>query len=164
MRFVFFFIAMFCVVNVVFANDNCAPRPVLIKGNSLEPMVKDQSRIPMLPAICVEIVNRGDLIIFKTGAHKKQVIKRVQAIEGDKFFLSGGRIFVNDSVLKNSAGHDYILSRQKADMLALYQNHYDGVIPENTFLVLGDSVHGGLDSSQIGLIHRNDILMVSQAY
>ena len=45
-------------------------------------------------------------------------------------------------------------------MLNLYVTSYQGVIPENTFLVLGNQENGTMDSSQFGLIHKNDVLYV----
>ncbi len=41
-------------------------------------------------------------------------------------------------------------------MIKLYADSYP-IIPENTFLILGDKIQGTLDSSKFGLIHLNDI-------
>jgi len=59
--------------------------------------------------------------------------------------------------LKNSNNQDYCLSEQSHKMLALYENDYKGVIPGDSYLILGNLPEGSLDSSRFGLISKLDI-------
>ena len=43
-------------------------------------------------------------------------------------------------------------------MLSLYERDYQGKIPEDAYLVLGDNINGSLDSRNFGLIGKQDIL------
>jgi|GEM_PF-6965019 len=43
-------------------------------------------------------------------------------------------------------------------MLGLYIRDYDGAIPPNTFLVLGENASGTDDSSRYGLVDISDIV------
>ena len=71
---------------------------------------------------------------------------------------NGWNILINDEIVRNSQDKPYILSEKKSKMLALYESDYQGVIPENSFLILGNLVSGSLDSTRFGLIDKNSIL------
>jgi len=43
-------------------------------------------------------------------------------------------------------------------MLSLYEKDYHGVIPENTYLLLGEVTSGSLDSTRFGLIDKSSVL------
>jgi type IV secretory pathway protease TraF len=43
-------------------------------------------------------------------------------------------------------------------MLSLYEKDYKGIIPQNTYLILGDQPSGSVDSSVFGLVDKSDIL------
>jgi signal peptidase I len=118
----------------------------------------------MRRAACAGEVARGDLAIFRTGALERPVIKIIKAVPGDVFFVDEqGLLSVNGEVLKNSAGVDYTLPPEKMRMIELYETELGGVIPPGTYLMLGDNPRGGLDSSQIGLVDRKDIIMFGPA-
>lgn len=140
----------------------CEARYVTIHGDSLSPLVRSGDRILMKPASCVKHIKRGMPVVFKTGAHKRPVIKIVRGIPGDNFALEEGNIFVNGGKLKNSAGQDYSLDSSRASLLFLYERDYGGLIPGHTYLLLGDKVRGALDSSRIGFVHENDIIMAGE--
>jgi signal peptidase I len=90
------------------------------------------------------------------------LIKIIKAIPGDKFNLqkadNGWNIIVKKEVLKNSAGEAYVIDHQAHQMLSLYINDYKGIIPENTYLLLGNLANGSLDSTHFGLVDKSDIL------
>jgi len=142
------------------AQDKCAARPVAVQGNSLTPMVPDGSSVMMKPLSCAGKILRGDLVIFRTGACNQPVIKIVKALPGDRFAVKNGYISVNDGKLTTSTGEDFRLAESRARMLALYEKRFNGVIPPDSYLVLGDNPSGALDSTRIGLVHRSDIIMV----
>ncbi len=160
------FIVLYLLSGFVFqpalAQGDCAAHPVAILGNSLAPMILNGSSVMMKPASCAGGILRGDLVIFRTGAHEQPVIKIVKAILGDHFSVEDGYIIVNGEKLTTSTGVPYYLSKSHAAMLLLYQHSYKGIIPPDSYLVLGDKPGGATDSTRIGLVHRSDMLMVGK--
>ena len=77
---------------------------------------------------------------------------------GDKFSVSDGKIIINGAAAMNSAGEPYRLSPPRAAMIALYVHDDHGVIPPDTFLVMGENPAGSLDSSRYGLIPQSAII------
>lgn len=142
------------------AQDECAAQPVIIYGDSLSPLVSDGESVMMKPLSCAGEIKRGDLAVFRTGARDKPVIKIIRALPGDHFSVKGGAIRVNKEDLTTSAGVPFHLAERRTGILTLYEERYGGVIPPDTYLMLGDNPAGALDSSRIGLIHRSDIIMV----
>lgn len=110
---------------------------------------------------CNEI-NREDVIIYDFSGNSNPVIKIVKGLPGDRFHLqeaeAGWNILINDEIAKNSQNQSYILNKQGYRMLSLYENDYKGVIPQDTYLILGNLAFGSLDSSHFGLISKKDIV------
>ena len=71
---------------------------------------------------------------------------------------NGWQILVNGKVLKNSEGKAYLLNEQRKKILSLYEKDYNGVIPENAYLVLGNLPEGSMDSTRFGLIGKSSII------
>ncbi len=144
--------------------DDCPARAVTIRGESLSPLLHDGASVMMRPAVCAGGVGRGDLVIFHTGALKEPVIKKAMGLPGDRFALDdAGQVLINDAALKNSVGVVYILQKSARIMLQSYIQDYSGVIPADTYLLLGDGGQGLLDSTRLGLVHRSDFIMVGHA-
>ena len=144
--------------------DDCPARAVTIRGESLSPLLHDGASVMMRPAVCAGGVGRGDLVIFHTGALKEPVIKKAMGLPGDRFALDdAGQVLINDAALKNSAAALYILPKFARIMLQSYIQDYSGVIPADTYLLLGDGGQGLLDSTRLGLVHRSDFIMVGHA-
>ncbi|MBL4712120.1 MAG: signal peptidase I [Gammaproteobacteria bacterium] len=153
------FILSFVSVTSWAQEEHCPPHPVTIQGNSLSPLIQNVDIVMMKPVSCVEKIMRSDFVIFHTGAHEQPVIKIVKALPGDSFNVVEGYIFVNDEKLLTSNGEAYHLTENHSAMLLLYQRNYDGIVPPNSYIVLGDRPGGAIDSTRIGLIHRSDIIM-----
>lgn len=115
----------------------------------------------MNPAKCSGSAHTGDLVVFRSGAHKMPIIKQVRGVAGDTFAMRGdGRIILNGDVLRNALGQPYVLSSGRAQMIALYERDFGGVIPPDAYLVLGTMTGGGLDSTRLGLISHRDVVGV----
>ncbi|MEA3560210.1 MAG: S26 family signal peptidase [Candidatus Omnitrophota bacterium] len=84
----------------------------------------------------------------------------VKAIPGDKWRLNKNnhsyRIMVNNKPLKNSEGKFYQIPENKIKMLKLYVKTYP-VLPEDTYLLLGNQPGGSLDATRFGLIDKANI-------
>ncbi|AGH94857.1 signal peptidase I [Pseudobdellovibrio exovorus] len=66
----------------------------------------------------------------------------------------GKKILINGKPLQNSAKQAYEIDSK---MLKLYADSYP-VIPENSYLVLGDNSSGSFDASHFGFIDRKQIV------
>jgi signal peptidase I len=143
------------------AQTECTAQPVAVRGDSLSPLVADGNRVMMKPAACAGTVRRGDLVIFRTGAHEQPVIKIAKGLPGDRFGVDGdGFVIVNDAILENSVGAAYLLPAPQRSMLRAYRDDYGGAIPADTYLLLGDAANSMIDSARLGLIHMSDFIMV----
>lgn len=134
-----------------------------IQGKSLSPLLHDGATVLMRPASCVAAIGRGMLVIFRTGARQRPVIKIVRGVPGDRFAVGAeGALIVNNKELRNSADAPYALPSAARQMLESYARAYNGIIPADTYLLLGDGGRGLIDSTRLGLIHRSDFVMVGQ--
>jgi signal peptidase I len=157
----------------------CAPPAAwadtsIVRGHSMEPLIADGSEVEVVPASGVAL-RRGDIVTVRV-SDGQTIIKSVKGIPGDGLALpcltrkgaprsavrEGGcersAILVNGKSAKNSAGVTYAIDERGSRMLALYVNDYGGVIPQDTYLLLGDNPHGSRDSTALGLIDRSDIV------
>ena len=165
-RFIYFAALIFLIWHMLnmtsIAQAQCVSHPVTIVGDSLSPRVLPGAVVSMIPVSCLqEPFARESLVVFRTGAHEKPLIKALKGLPGDRFAIVNDTIEVNGQKLRNSAGVAFRLTKNRTQMLALYARRFQGTIPPKTYLVMGDHADGTADSTRLGLIHRNDIIMVS---
>jgi len=106
---------------------------------------------------------REDVVLYQYAGNLDPLIKIVKAIPGDRFSLrstSDGEwnIIVNDNIVNNSQGEDYSLGPSGYEILSMYERDYKGVIPESTYLIMGNLAGGSVDSSRFGLVHQSNFL------
>ena len=103
---------------------------------------------------------------FKGGSYAGNdvpIIKIVKAVPGDRWRLKKDeqrdsyQIIVNEQPLINSEGKYYQIPESNIRMLKLYVKDYP-VLPENTYLILGNKASGSLDATRFGLIDKSDIM------
>jgi signal peptidase I len=104
-------------------------------------------------------VELGDIIAYSYGGREVPVIKMVKGQPGDTLSLerqpnNTSVIAINGHLLKNSFGEIYALSEKGSKLLRLYE----GIIPDEAYLILGNTAHGSLDSTRFGLVHKSDII------
>jgi signal peptidase I len=135
-----------------------------VRGNSLEPLVPSGAEIKALFGYynCHEI-KRGDLVLYRYGGDKVPLLKIVKGIPGDSFHLvkndhGEDNLIINGKIVVNSQNMPYVFDRNRYRMLSLYENDYQGVIPRNTYLLLGDQANGSVDASVFGLVDKSDII------
>jgi len=118
-----------------------------VRGNSLEPLVPSGSEIKALFGYyhCHEI-KRGDLVLYRYTGDKVPLLK----IEYN--------LIINGKITVNSQNMPYVFNGNKYRMLALYEHDYQGIIPQNTYLLLGDQANGSVDASVFGLVDKSDII------
>ena len=59
---------------------------------------------------------------------------------------------LNGEAIKNSEDYLYALDSSEYRTLCLYEKDYNGVIPSDAYLILGNFPQGSCDSTQIGLV------------
>ena len=109
-------------------------------------------------AECIGEIKRGDVVLFHSDSSRVPLIKALRGLPGDKFSASDGHILINGAPATNSAGQPYQLSPPRAAMIALYVHDDHGIIPPDSFLVMGENPAGTLDSSRFGLVWRQAII------
>ena len=139
-------------------------KPEIVRGSSLSGILEDGSEITLLVGYynCNE-VKRDDLAVYQYAGSPDPIIKVIKGLPGDIFSLKLAengqrRISVNNQEIKNSTGEFYELSEARSKMLALYEKDYGGVIPVNSFLILGNKADGTLDSIRFGLVDKSGFL------
>lgn len=92
---------------------------------------------------------RGDVIVFKYPVDpKKDFIKRVIGVEGDKIFIKNKKIFINDKPYKDEKGvyTDRHLLHGPRD------NFGPVTVPKNSLFVMGDNRDNSHDSRFWGFV------------
>ena len=135
----------------------------IVRGNSLEPLIKDGETIEVLFGYYdCHPIERNDIVIYFYAGNENPIIKIIKGITGDKFSLkktnNGWYILINGEILKNSENQPYIFDDQGYRLLSLYEKDYKRIIPEDAYLILGNLPQGSLDSSHFGLVGKKDIL------
>lgn len=135
----------------------------IVRGNSLSGLIEDGQTVKILFGYynCNEI-ERGDIIVYNYSGNKNLIIKIIKGLPGDKFSLekvdSDYNILINDKIVRNSKNQPYVLDEKGYKMLSLYERDYEGIIPKNSYLILGNLAGGSLDSEDFGLVDKKDIL------
>ena len=119
------------------------PRLHLVKGESMEPTIKDgQFILSVIPSR----IERGDVIIVKAADQK--IVKRVIGIPGDSIQIRDGRAYINGEMTDN-IDTDYA----GIAMVPIF-------LEDGEYFILGDNRSNSLDSryTQIGVINERQIL------
>lgn len=143
-----------CVTSI----DNAKTR-----GNSLTGVIEDGAKVKILNNYYqCHAVARGDIVAYRYAGDSAPLIKIVKGVPGDKFDLQsvadGSVLTINGEIVFNSLGQPYILGKDAGKMISLYIKDYNGVIPPNAYLILGNLANGSLDSTRFGLVDKGDIL------
>ena len=138
----------------------CKTRNVTVQGTSMAPRIADGETITVVSggAACAEPLARGDVLVIRTDSHPLPLIKALRGLPGDTLAVRGGSVYVNDTLLHNTEGAAYQLSAGRAAMIELYAHDFGGIIPLDTFLVLGENPAGTTDSTCFGLLPRAAII------
>jgi signal peptidase I len=145
-------------LSVAPAAHACGLSLYTVQGTSMAPLIRPGDRLETLPLDCLpHNVGRGDVVVFASGADPRPLVKRVVAQPSDKFSAVGGVLSVNGHPVLTSLGRPYNLDPARLTMIALYERDYGGIVPADTFLVMGEQPGGTADSSLFGLVNRADV-------
>lgn len=119
-----------------------------VVGPSMEPGLKDKDVVVIFKFI--SNVKRGDIVTHKY-ANDQIFIKRIVGLPNDKVEIRDGLIYINDELFIE----DYIDSKNNTKVL----NKKFDIVPEGSYLVLGDNRDNSKDSRHIdvGFIKKESI-------
>ena len=124
-----------------------------IIGSSMESKYKDQD-IVILNKLHYRFfkIKRFDVVSLKYD-ESKYLIKRVIGLPGDKIEYKNNKLFINGKKIEER----FLDKETNTEDFSLTTLGYEK-IPKDMYLVLGDNRENSLDSREIGLIKRKDIL------
>lgn len=144
-----------------------------VRGNSLFGLINAGQTIKILYGYYnCNPVQRGDAIVYNYAGSSNPIIKIVRGIPGDRFAVVPSnsetteqsirdnkyQIVINGHLLSNTDNQPFLLTDLESRMLQFYAKDYQGKIPPDTYLILGNITSGSLDSTRFGLVGKNDIL------
>ncbi|WP_084423037.1 signal peptidase I [Cohnella thermotolerans] len=133
--------------------------PFIVDGESMEPNFQNRERI---------IVNKvlydfrqpkaGEVIVFHVPDEKRDFIKRVIAVPGDKVKVEGDTVYVNgkpidEPYLKKAIAEAHAEGRAYNDT-----DFPEGTVPAGTLFVMGDNRSNSKDSRMIGYIPMSRVV------
>src|SRR5437588_4679054 len=122
--------------------------PVKVEGGSMEPGLEDQERIFINKLVYrIEAIGRGDIIVFRYPRDpRKNFIKRVIAIPGDRIRVTPGRVYLNGQLIQEPyVPEQYQDSRSATEM----------TVPADSYFVMGDHRTMSNDSRDFGPVDRD---------
>lgn len=129
-------------------------RPTLVKETSMEPTIQPNSYLIMSKrAYSFNEIQRGDIIVFKSDTEfadgkNKLLIKRVIGIPGDIITITGGKVWLNGSEVRES----YIAAGGTPG------NIYNLEVHQGQVFVMGDHRVVSIDSRKFGCISKSSIV------
>lgn len=136
----------------------------VVSGSSLQGIIRDGEEVLIeFGYYACRPVARGDIVAYRYGGNERPIIKIARGIPGDTLALESGEsdawyLVINGERVHDAAGKFYILDASQARMISLYVRDYGGVIPAESYLLLGSASAASLDSRQFGLAAKADIL------
>lgn len=135
----------------------------IVRGDSMDPMFSEGKEV--LIDFNYYICNKprvGDIVSYRYSASKNPIIKFIKGTEGNSIELkpkdNKWNIVVNGEIIKNSAGQEYLIDKNRYNLLSLYIKDYGNKIPQNALLIMGDRPEGSFDSTSIGLVGTEGLL------
>jgi len=121
----------------------------VVRGASMEPTLHDNERlIANKISYRFETPERGEIIIFRPPLEiKRNYIKRIIGVPGDKIEIANGEVYANGEKLEES----YVKNRS-------YGNMPPTIVPDNSFFVLGDNRPNSSDSRYWGFVPRKNVV------
>lgn len=142
-------IAVILIVNyVVTIQQNVGPsmKPTINNGDAL---------ILNKTAYKLGKVKRNDVIAFLYSG-TKYLVKRVVGLPGERIDFKNNVLYINGKAYDESfLGNDVVTSDFQMEDITGCEK---GIIPKNSYLVLGDNRTDSMDSRDIGIVSKKDII------
>lgn len=136
-------------------------RPYQVSGSSMHPTFVDKEYVlTSIISLRIEKLKRGDVIVFQAPHQeneefKKDYIKRIIGIAGDSVEVKNGDVYVNDQKLNEST---YLASDVKTYGGAFIKEDAPVVVPQDSFIVMGDNRPASSDSREWGFVKEKEII------
>lgn len=121
-----------------------------VQGSSMYPTLNGEELLIVNQWIYkVDEPEYGDIVVFHTyeGNKKKDFIKRVIGLPGDRIRIKKGAVYRNGNMLEEP----YISEAISGDVTTI-------TVPEGMVYVLGDNRNNSKDSRQIGPVQMEDVV------
>ena len=138
------------IVVVVILLKTFVVTPIVVNGPSMEPTLHEND-VMLLDKISYRFkkIQRFDIVVVHH--HDTHIIKRVIGLPGENIEYKDNKLYVDGKETEEPFEHD------ETDDFSLDQLD-SGVVPEDSYLVLGDNRDDSLDSRVIGFIKKDQIL------
>lgn len=135
----------------------------IVRGNSLAGVIEPGATVTLLFGYYdCNPVKLGDVVAYSYSGNSEPLVKIVKGVSGDAFGVKQDdgvwRLLINGELVKNAQGELYNLDERAFLLLSLYVVDYNGKIPVDTFLLLGNLPNGSVDSTHFGLVDKTDIV------
>ncbi len=124
---------------------------IIVDGLSMDPTLKDKEIIIINKLSRNAPLKRGDIVIFHyPGDSRKNYIKRVIGLPGEKVVIKDGRLFINGKALKE----EYL----PPEFITETPDQTEFNINEGEYILLGDNRPGSNDSRYFGRVEQRFII------
>ena len=124
-------------------------QPNQVRGHSMEPTFHDWEYI-LTDKISFKmgLPKRNDVVVFVSPKNADvDFIKRIIALPGERVKIRGGKVFVNGSLLDESA---YLGSDVYTGSESFLSENQEFMVPDGKYFVMGDNRPGSSDSRDFG--------------
>ncbi|MBL7572844.1 signal peptidase I [Staphylococcus saccharolyticus] len=158
-------VAIAVALALIFAVKTFVGKPYTIKGDSMDPTLKDSERV-MVNIIGYKIggVKKGNVIVFHAN-NTDDYVKRVIGIPGDSVEYKNDTLYVNGKKQQEPYLNYNEKRKQTENITGTFKtkdlpnaNPKSNVIPKGKYLVLGDNREVSKDSRSFGLIDKDQIV------
>lgn len=158
--FALLFVFLLIVFTFSFFNGKTFAETKTIKGNSMEPTLKNGDRVLAdYGYYKSHKIERGDIVTIKLKTRGVEDVKRVIALPEDKIvFGSDGRVYLNGKILEEEYISGEPFRREDMYLLLKQLENYSNTLPKDYYLVLGDNRSISFDSTNYGLILKEQII------
>lgn len=147
--------AILIAVLLAFAIRTFIFAPIIVDGESMMPTLHNHERVVLNKmGTDIEDMNRFDVIVFHA-TEKKDYIKRVIGLPGDRIKYEDDVLYVNDKPVDEPYLNEY---KQMTDGLLTWDFTLDETVPEGQLFVMGDNRQNSLDSREIGTISIDQVV------
>ncbi len=124
-------------------------QPNQVKGHSMEPTFHDGEYILTdKVSFKMGLPQRGDVVVFASPKNADvDFIKRIISLPGERIKISGGKVYINDTVLDEST---YLGAGLYTGPESFLREDREFLVPEGKYFVMGDNRPGSSDSRDFG--------------
>lgn len=127
-----------------------------VTGDSMIPNFHDGEQIiAEKVSIKFEDLKRGDIVIFKHPSDdEKLIIKRVIGLPNESAKIIEGKVYINDNLLDEP----YLANDTNTLPGKVFKDNAEVLIPENSYMLLGDNRSNSTDSREWGFVKKDGIV------